>query len=319
MHSIILLVTFLGLLSAFALPDNSTLIQKIAKHAVDTESDSLVIVQNGKVVYSNYFTGQDQVRSVQSITKSISSLAIGILIDQGKVESLDLPMSHWIPDWSEDSEKSKITLRMIMSHTSGLPDVNTVPEFWFQPNTVRAAIDTPLIASPGSQYLYSNIGASLLQQVISRSSGKSVTAFVGEFLFSPLGITDFIWKKDKAGNENTSGGLYLSTADLLKIGSTLLGGGCFEGKSIVRSSTLKILVTKSQPNVSYGLLFWLDQSAAPSSAALFSARGWGGQYITVFPQKNLIAIRTKDPRTIVELKRETQSFQDFRSLISQWE
>lgn len=183
MRVIIFLITFLGGLSTLALPDNTVLLQEIAKRAVESESDSLVIVQNGKIVYSNYFTGQDQVRSVQSITKSISAVAIGILLDQGKIDSLDLPMSHWIPEWSTDSEKSKITLRMIMNHTSGLPDVNSAPEFWLQPNTVIAAINTPLIAHPGSQYLYSNIGVSLLQQVISRSSGKSVTAFVREFLF----------------------------------------------------------------------------------------------------------------------------------------
>ncbi|MGZ3747540.1 MAG: serine hydrolase domain-containing protein [Pseudobdellovibrionaceae bacterium] len=319
MRATCLLVALFLVIPALAFADNTALLQKIVQRAVESESDSLVIIQNGKVIYSNYFTEQDQVRSVQSITKSVCALAIGILLDQGKIESLDLPMSKWIPDWSEDSEKSRITLRMIMSHTSGLPDIDTIPDFWSQPDSVRAAISMPLIAHPGSQYLYSNIGATLLQPVIAQSSGRSVMAFVRDAIFSPLGITDFHWNKDKAGNEITSGGLFLSTADLLRIGSVLLGNGFFEGKSIIRASTLQILVSRSQPYFPYGFLFWLDQAPAPSNVGLFSALGWGGQYITVFPEKNLFAVRTKDPKTIVEARRAAQAFQDFRSLISQWE
>jgi len=319
MHSIFLFIVFSFLVPKLVLANNAAHMQRIAQRAVESESDSLVIVQNGKIIYSNYFNKPDQVRSVQSLTKSICALAIGVLLDQRKIKSLDQSMSHWIPDWLNHSEKSRITLRMIMNHTSGLPDVNTVPKFWLQPNVVQAAISTPLIARPGTQYLYSNIGVSLLQLVIAQSSGRSVEEFIKETIFSPLEITDFRWNKDKTGHEITSGGLFLSTADLLKLGSLLLGNGFFEGKSIIHASTLQTLISRSQHYFNYGLLFWLDQAPAPSNSELFSARGWGGQYITIFPEKNLFAVRTKDPRTLVESRHSTQAFQDFRLLISQWE
>ena len=75
---------------------------------------------------------------------------------------------------------------------------------------------------------------------------------------------------------------------------------------------MQLLVERSQPYFRYGLLFWLD-------SALFSARGWGGQYIVVFPAKHLIAVRTKDPGSIDLEKLPKQAFRDFRQLVSQWE
>ncbi len=309
------LLPILLLFPAIALAGNDALLEKIIQGAKESESDSLVIVENGRAIYSNYFHGKDGLYSVQSITKSICALAIGVLLDEGKISSLDLPMSTWIPAWRVDPQKSKITLRMIMNHTSGLPDIGTVPEFWQQPDIVLAATTTSLIAEPGSSYLYSNIGSSLLQPVIQQAAGKSATDFVHEKVFAPLRILDFRWNKDKAGQEISSGGIYLRTKDLVKLGKMLLQGGELWGKRVIQAKTLELLVSKSQPYFSYGLLFWLDQS--PSGGSLFSAIGWGGQYIVVFPEKNLIAIRVKDPKSIKDKGR--QKFKDFRSLISQWE
>ncbi len=310
---LILFSTFF-LLNASVLANNNQLLQRIVQRAYDSESNSLVLIQGGQTIYSNFFGGRDEVRSVQSITKSVCALAIAALLDQGKIYSLDLPMSTWIPEWTFHNQKSKITLRMILSHTSGLPDVDTETTFWSKANSVQAAIETELIAEPGSQYLYSNIGTSLLEAVIAQASSKSVTEFVGKTLFAPLIIQDSRWDTDKVGQELTSGGLYLSTNDLVKIGTLLLNNG-FYADQLLSPERIEHLTTRSQPFFAYGLLFWL----APQNEQIFSARGWGGQYITIHPAKNLIAVRTKDVNSITEEKRNYQAFPDFVDLISQWD
>jgi CubicO group peptidase (beta-lactamase class C family) len=209
-----LLICFFLFLPLFTFADNQALIAEMADKARASASDSLLIVQDGKVLYENYFGGTDRVRNVQSITKSISALAIAALMDDGKISSLDTLMSQWIPAWSQDAAKSQITLRMVMSQTSGYPDVDTIPDFLSLPDLVSSAIAVPLIAKPGSEFRYSSIACSLLQTVISQASGQSVEEFVNQRIFAALEITDSKWKRDAVGHERTSGGLFLSTADL---------------------------------------------------------------------------------------------------------
>lgn len=287
----------LWLILLAAIAGNESLLKVIVERARETRSDTLLIVEAGRNVHSS---GRDELRGVHSITKSVCALAVGALLEDGRIASLDVPMREWVPDWRSDPVKARITLRMVMNHTTGLPDVDTVPEFWNQPDSVRAASKVPLTAAPGQHFRYSNIAASLLHPVIAMASGRSVTEYVRDRLFSPLGIADFRWGKDEVGQEITSGGLELRTSDLLKLGTMLLR----EGRPVLRAETVRTLVDQR-------LLFWVD-------GPIFSARGWGGQYLVVYPEKRLIAIRTRDTTGMDEARRAREAFQDFRSLILQW-
>jgi CubicO group peptidase (beta-lactamase class C family) len=321
MHTLLLSAALI-LFSHFAFADNTALLKEIVKKAKISASDSLMIVQDGKVVYSDFFGGTDQVRNVQSVTKSVCGLALGILLEEGKLKSFDVPLSQWIPSWTADPVKSQITLRMIMNHTSGYPDVETLPEFFKNGDLVTEAIKVSLITAPGERFHYSSIATTLLQKVISQTSGQSVENYVNERILFPLGITEAKWKRDQAGNERVSGGLSLSTAGLLKLGTLILNEGRFENKTIIGSQTLQTLLTKSQPFEPYGLLWWLAPSFGSKTAEqndLVSAAGWGGQFVTVYPEKHLIAVRTKDPMTVDENQYEQQNFHEFIGLISKWQ
>lgn len=306
--------------SSVALGDGHDLLLKtIMARAKATGSDSLVIKQNGRVVVSTFFGQSDRVRNVQSVTKSIAALAIGLLHEQGRISSFDAPMSTWIPEWAHNPQKSKITLRMIMSHTSGLPAM--VDGLFDAPDVIRASAAAELVGVPGAQHLYSNVGAMLLQTVIAQASGESPENFLNRNLFAPLGIFDARWKHDLAGHELTSGGLFLSTADLLAIGEMLLAEGRAGGFQIVAKATLQELTSKSQTYFDYGLLFWLNRAAgAPSDSpfVLFSAMGWGGQFISVYPDQGVVAIRTRDPLLIDYERLDEQYYRDFRELVSAW-
>ena len=103
----------------------------------------------------------------------------------------------------------------------------------------------------------------------------------------------------------------------------ILDEGQFDGKAVISKSSLKTLLTKSQNFKSYGLLWWLTRpfgSGDPTDYQIFRAEGWGGQYISVYPAKGIIAIRTKDPSTLSEdeAKATLQQFYEFRDLIAKW-
>jgi CubicO group peptidase (beta-lactamase class C family) len=91
---------------------------------------------------------------------------------------------------------------------------------------------------------------------------------------------------------------------------------------VIQTTTLMTLLTQSQPTKSYGLLWWLQRpfGAADTEAyQLFAAFGYGGQTLSVYPAKHLIAIRTKDPDSLKEDQISVQEFPEFRNLVSKWE
>lgn len=297
------LISFLFIVFS-ALPtfaSNEDLLKEIVARAEATGSDSLVIIQNNKVVYSNLFGGKDLHRNVQSITKSVVGLAIGSLLQQGLIESLDVPMTLWFPAWRLDAEKSKITLRMIMNHTSGLPHGSV--DFFDAEDVILQAQETPLIAKPGTKFQYSNVGVTLLQRVIAIASGQSVTNYVNAKVLAPAGITGAAWQTDRLGHERTSGGLMLRTSDLVKLGQYMLGH---------KAACEDLLLAKSAKRSDYGLLWWLKEE-------MYFAQGWGGQFLVINPKTNTIAIRTKDPKTVDSSKLDEQYYKDFVDLVSKWQ
>ena len=314
----VVVLTITALTSGAFAADNTELLRHLEAGAIESGSDHLTVIENGRVLYSNRFGQTEKVQSVQSITKSVCALAIGVLLDRGAIRTIEEPMSAWIPAWKSHPEKSKITLRMILSHTSGLPND---AELGNARDRIEYAIQRDLVAAPGEKFIYSNVGSALFQHVIASASGQSVESFVDQFLFLPLGITDRSWYKDELGHEGTGGGLSMRPSDLIKIGEMMLASGLYAGKQVVSALTHQLILKKSQTLVDYGLLWWLKLPKRPSASEFraYTAAGWGGQYITVFPEKNLIAVRTRDPFTIDENNEEQQSFGTFIDLVTRWQ
>lgn len=292
----------LGLATTACASPNDVLLGQIRRESKASLSDSLVIVENDNILVSEFSGGGDRIKPVASISKSLAAIAVEILIDQGKIASIDLPMSNWIPHWAKDPQKSKITLRMIMSHTSGMPSVwsPNQPVWAKEPDAVAASAAAKLDSDPGTQFAYSSAGVVLLQTVIAQASGRSVTEFLRQYFFRPIGITGDSWAKDKKGHERLNGGLFVSTGDLVVIGRLLLNRGVFGNQRILSERAAAELARKSQDLFDYGLLFWLEapnkeRSPTPSPADTLTisfAEGYGGQYLVVYPAKRVIAVRT---------------------------
>ena len=298
--------------------NNQDLINRIVARARDSGSDYLTIIENGHTRYQGRFTQTEKLQDLQSVTKSISAIAVGILLDQGKIESLNEPMWHWIPSWRKHKQKSKITLKMILSQMSGLPDSSVI---YTAPDRIDFAEHSDLVAEPGTKFIYSSVGSALLQCVIARAAGMSVSEFSRRQIFAPLGITRFEWHKDEAGQEKTGGALSMIPSDLAKIGTMLLNGGTYQGKTIMSLDSISKIRHKSQPHEDYGLMWWLKNPPGFKSNShfhLFFADGWGGQYIVLYPAKNLVAIRTRDPANFDESHPE-QAFGEFTEMIASWQ
>jgi CubicO group peptidase (beta-lactamase class C family) len=193
---------------------------------------SLLIYRNNKLVYENYFGGQDEVISfggndvlrirdgatspsnnpmdslhdVRSVSKSVVSACIGIAIAQGKIKSEKQNMWDYFPEYSElkSGMKSSITIKDLLTMTSGL-DMNEMVPYADSANTerqtnhsadpIRFILSRRSINQPGAIWQYSGGCTELLAAIIKKVSGRTVDEYAAEYIFKPLGIRDFSWVK----------------------------------------------------------------------------------------------------------------------------
>jgi CubicO group peptidase (beta-lactamase class C family) len=287
-------------------PDSSKVnleaLRTLLDDAAAQDSDAVVITQDDVIIAEKYFGKGPQVGPVMSATKSVVSLAVGALIDEKKIASLDVPVSTYFPEWGV-GEKAGVTLRHLLTMTSGLVDD---PNFFNAQDLLAFARAQPLASPPGSTYSYSNEGVMLFAGIVADAAGMPIDQYVKTHFFTPLGITDWFWAPDGAGNVQTPGGLNLSPLDLARLGALVRRGGVWGPSRLISTHWLTTSTENETPlELCYGYLWWVVRSGCDGShfgtgvpgspVDGYFADGWGGQYMAVLPAARIVAIRTKNP------------------------
>lgn len=291
----------------------------LVAEAQNTHSNALLVIKDGRVIAERYFGHPiKQPLRINSVTKSIVSLAIGQLIEDGKIPSLNTPVSRWFPEWS-GGQKAKITLRHILTHTSGLFHEESAAKLYQQPDVVGYARGLPVVDEPGKSFSYSNEAAALIPGIVLAASGKLLDIYLRDRLFKPLGIADYNWDRDVAGNVMAYGGLWLFPRDLARIGQLMLDSGRWNGKQLVPAAWVRACTSPARADLpDYGLYWWLyhDRTNSPPKVAGFGGDGWLGQYLVVYPEQHLVAVRLHAVESSND-ERENQKygFPAFRALV----
>jgi CubicO group peptidase (beta-lactamase class C family) len=243
----------------------------IVAEAERTQSDSLLILRDGHTVVERYFGKQQKPIELMSVTKSFASIAVGMLLEEGKIKSVDAPLSTWFPEW-KTGRKAKVTLRHVLTHTSGLEHRKKTGVLHKQDDRVKFARESPIAEEPGSRFSYNNEAVTLLSGVIKAAAGKPLDKFLAERLFAPLGITEWFWQKDKTGNVMTSWGLGLTARDLAKVGAVMLAGGTWNEKPVLPRGWVDASTTNQAPaDAGCGYLWWVryeETRVVPTAAHL---------------------------------------------------
>lgn len=261
---------------------------------------SLLILKGDELLAEAYFGGYDadSIHFQYSVTKSISSLLIGIAIDQGYLSSADQKLHDLFPEYRNTiahwtDQKEEITLKDVLTMSAGYQwdewtytytdTRNDANKLIRSEDLMKFVLDLPLAYAPGSRFTYNSGCSMLLSGVIRNATGMSLQAFAEQNLFGKLGIEEWHWEQGKDGVFNSGWGLHLKPQDMLKIGRMVRDGGLWQGERIVSEDWLNA----SQTNhiASYGYQWWL-------SSGFFSARGWGGQVIAIVPEDDLVVVTT---------------------------
>lgn len=273
---------------------------------------SLLIVKDGRLVFEEYFRrhNQNSIDDVASVTKSVTSILVGIAIEQGLIEGPDQYLTELLPSHTDllnaDPLKQKLQLWHILTMTSGIEwDEETYPYgnskndatyMERSPDPVQFILSRPIIREPGTQFQYSGANSMLLSAILQEATGMPLVDFAKLNLFEPLGINRYGWESYTDGHTNTDGGLNLRPRDMAKIGQLMLNKGQWNGVQIispewVAESTLAH--TTAMLGVRYGYQWWREnQAILLESVETYFAAGYGGQLISVYPDQNMIVIVT---------------------------
>lgn len=296
---------------------NLGLIAKATQGILDEKYEgihSILVLKNGKLVYENYFDDYDDTiyQKIFSITKSVTSILVGIAIDQGLIESVEVPIYSFFPEYSElmdDPRKEKLKLKHILTMTSGFewdewthsyaePE-NTETQMKWTKDWVKFVLDLPMKYEPGEQWIYNTGSIHLLSAVIKNATGMYADKFAEKYLFEPLGIDNYSWNKDYKGlvaAGGTWGGLRLRSRDLAKLGMLFRDKGVWQGKRIVSEEWVEESVkhhTINTMNRGYGYLWWCGNfEVHGKSYDHWYGAGYGGQSLHYCRELDLMIIIT---------------------------
>lgn len=261
---------------------------------------SFLIVRNGVMVLEAYFWPYRgfEVHDVASVTKSLTSTAIGLAIDKGYVTSVDATLSSLLPIARTDSDPrgSRLSIRHLLTMTSGF-DCNTeggekaLAGMRSSPDWAAYAMSLPVTDEPGSQFAYCSCNNHLLSSIVTARTGMSMSRFMKTTLFDPLGIKDVFWPEDPKGRSHGWGDLHLHPADMARIGLLFLHEGQWGIRRVLSRDWIRAATreqVKVRSGVGYGYSWWINTARPP----IYEAAGRGGQRISVLPKENMVLVFT---------------------------
>lgn len=226
---------------------------KLEADAGKYETNALLVVKDGLLVYQNYFGGQEMSSIAMSASKSFVNLAVGWLIAEGKL-SLTEPGSDFIPAWTKDPLKAQITIQHLLNHTSGLD-----PDRAFDASGNAIGLEDflasqPMDATPGQIWLYNNDAVDALALIAERAAGTTLELYLGQHLFFPIGANPGKWMRYPDGAPMGAGELVIDPIDMAKVGMVLAN----DEQHLLPAGWIdtSLLSTPFEPTC--GLLWWKD-------------------------------------------------------------
>lgn len=296
---------------------------------------SILVVKGGKLVFEEYFGGydfdpegeqfrgeriefgMDTLHDLASVTKAYTSALVGIAIDHGFIRGVDERVFPFFPQYAHlrDERKDRITLEHLLTMTSGLQwdellfpvagcsERSDTTRLFLERDPIEYILAKPMVAEPGLRWCYSGGDVTLLGEVIQKATGLRMDDFATEYLFTPLGITEYEWVFVGPDVVYASGSLQLRPRDMAKLGYLYLNGGVWRGRRIISEEWI-LASTRAHASVTparvaeeygdrYGYQWWLRTDRTDSSSfESFLRTGWAGQRISVYPALDMVIVFT---------------------------
>ncbi len=287
--------------SVYPLPKGAPLSIDVDAYMKAQRTAGLVIVQDGKIRLEKYgldFDGNGKWTSF-SVAKSFTSTLVGAAIKDGYIKSLDDKVTVYIPEM-KGSAYDDVTVAQLLTMTSGIrwnedyedpkSDVALFNEHKPEPGidtTVSYMRKLPREAPAGSKWVYKTGETNLIGVLVSKATGKTLSAYLTEKVWTPFGMEqDASWLLGSTGAEISGCCLQASTRDYARFGQFILGGGMAGGKAVLPEGWIARATTKQadigNPGRGYGFQWWTYDDGS------YAAQGIFGQGIFIDPKRRLV-------------------------------
>jgi len=297
-----------GTASPLAAGNAATLPQEFLNWVRERHVTAAVVLSEGVVVFEDYYQGtSDTDRRISwSMAKSVLSLLLGILHDEGIIPDLDAMVTDYAPDL-RGSAYDGASIRNVLQMASGIAFNEDYFDYFSDINRMGRVIalggsmdgfavgQTGRRGDPGGDWLYVSIDTHVLGMVIRGATGHTIPDLISDRILRPLGLeSDPYYVTDGDGVAFVLGGLNMMTRDYARIGLMVAQGGQWQGQQLVPTAWIDTSTVASAPNgAGYGYQWWIPDNAEPGEVY---AWGYYGQYIWIDRARNVvIAVNSTDP------------------------
>ena len=304
-------------------------VRDLSEFLEETATTALLVVKDGTILHENYFLGtsRDDQRISWSMAKSFLSALFGVVLEDGRVESLDDPVAKYVPEL-KGTAYDGATIRNVLNMASGVAfnedylernsDINKMGRVLALGGSMdEFTTDLKQTArTPGSARQYVSIDTHVIGMVLRKVSGKSNHDFFIDNLWSKIGAgKDAFYSTDGEGVAFVLGGLNMRTRDYALFGQLFLQGGDWKGEQIIPASWVANSTTNSAPSdsstensgVGYGYQWWVPLDSVHNGGDYFAV-GIYEQYIYINPAAKIVIVKNSANRQFKEMGQSGKSY-----------
>ncbi len=269
-----------------------------AKYMADFRASGILVIKEGKIILERYGLGRTPSErwTSFSVAKSVTSTLIGAAIEDGKIKSLDDPVTAYITEL-KGSAYDGVTVRQLITMTSGVK----WNEDYTDPNSDVARVGLSVIdpgvnpvvsymrrlpreSPPGSKFVYKTGETDLAGILLSNAVGEPLAQYLSEKIWKPYGMEqDGVWVTDVAGHERGGCCISMTLRDYGRFGLFTLSSGRIGGRSVLPDGWMKDAASPHVTEPPYGYFWWLIPGG-------YEAEGIFGQTVSMFPADHLVVV-----------------------------
>ena len=269
----------------------------------ERKTKSFLVIKNDSILFEKYYDGHKQtdISNSFSVAKSIVTSMMGKAIMEGKIKSLNQPVSDFFEEY-KDGIASELTVGDLASMSSGMKwnekyysVINITSESYFTDDLRSVILRQEIENKPGQAFRYSSGDTQLLAMVIEKATGTSLSDYLSQKFWSPMGAeTIALWQIDskESGMEKAYCCIAATARDFARFGKLYIDKGKWGDTEILDSSFVELsLKPVFDDSPFYGYGWWLYEYEGKK---VFTMNGHRGQFVISFPDENIIIVRQGD-------------------------
>ena len=267
------------------------------------KTKSFLVIKNDSILFEKYYDGHKQtdISNSFSVAKSIVTSMLGKAIMEGKIKSLDQPVSDFFEEY-KNGLASELTVGDLASMSSGMKwnekyysVINITSESYFTDDLRSVILGQEIENKPGKGFRYSSGDTQLLAMIIEKATGTSLSNYLSQKFWDPMGAENLaLWQIDskESGMEKAYCCIAATARDFARFGKLYIDEGKWGDTEILDSSFVELSlnpVFDDSPFYGYG--WWLYEYEGKK---VFTMNGHRGQFVISFPDENIIIVRQGD-------------------------